>query len=86
MDSGRLEVFPTEGDTMQAGIEYGNDEAWYAALIHEATWLNHAAPTRAKYLQNAMEEEFDAFAVRCVHARPSVTSSGFKSSSAIGLR
>ena len=61
MDSGELNVYPLAGDVASAEIVYGNEEAWYAALIHEAVWLNHAAPTRAKYLQNAMEEEFDAF-------------------------
>lgn len=63
MASGQLNVFPAEGDTVTGEITYGDDEAWYAALIHESVWLNHAAPTRAKYLQNAMEEEFDAFLV-----------------------
>lgn len=63
MASGQLNVFPAEGDITEAEIIYGDEEAWYAALIHEAVWLNHAAPTRAKYLQNAMEEELDAFLV-----------------------
>lgn len=42
-------------------IQYGDEDAWYAALVHESVWLNHAPPTRAKFLQNAMEEEIDQF-------------------------
>jgi hypothetical protein len=63
MQSGQLNVFPMEGDVATAEIVYGSEEAWYAALVHEAVWLNHTFPTRAKYLQNAMEEEVDAFLV-----------------------
>lgn len=63
MESGQLNVFPSDGETVEAEIVYGSDEAWYAALIHESVWLNHVSPTRSKYLQAAMEEELDAFLV-----------------------
>lgn len=39
-----------------ASITFGNEEAWYAAIVHEYTWLKHESPTQAKYLQTAMEE------------------------------
>lgn len=42
-------------------IQYGDESAPYAALVHEMVWLNHEPPTRAKYLQQAMEEEIDSF-------------------------
>jgi hypothetical protein len=61
MHSGRLTV--TKGPSPSAEITYGDATAWYAALVHERVWLNHAPPTRAKYLQAAMEEEFDSFLV-----------------------
>lgn len=59
--SGQLNVFPMEGGTVEAEIVYGSQEAWYAALVHEFVWLHHDAPTRAKYLQQAMEENIDEF-------------------------
>lgn len=43
-----------------ADITFGNEEAWYAALVHEFVWLHHEAPTRSKYLQAAMEEGLGA--------------------------
>lgn len=60
MESGELNVYPT---TTGAGAEitYGGTKAPYAAIVHEFVWLNHNSPTRAKFLQQAMEEEFDAF-------------------------
>ena len=61
MKSGRLIV--TRGPSPSAEIVYGDATAWYAALVHEQVWLNHLLPTRAKYLQAAMEEEFDALLV-----------------------
>ena len=60
MDSGRLDVYPTPSGA-EAYITYGNDKVFYAAMVHEFVWLNHEPPTRAKYLQSAMEEELDAF-------------------------
>lgn len=57
--SGRLTV--ENGPRPTAFITYGDEKAWYAALVHEYTWLNHEPPTRAKYLQAALEEELDSF-------------------------
>lgn len=51
------------GDTLEGSITYGDARAWYAAIVHEYVWLNHESPTRAKYLQAAMEEELDSFMV-----------------------
>jgi hypothetical protein len=45
----------------QAYITYGNANAWYAAIVHERLDMRHAAPTSAKYLQRAMEENFGSF-------------------------
>lgn len=59
--SGKLTV--GAGPRLEANITYGNATAWYAAVIHEHVWLNHEPPTRAKYLQSAMEEELDSFLV-----------------------
>jgi hypothetical protein len=60
--SGVLEV---EGETgnVEGSITYGDADAWYASIVHEFVWLNHIPPTRAKYLQSAMEEELDSFLV-----------------------
>lgn len=61
MDSGRLDVFPAgPGGKTTASITYGGKDAPYAAIVHEGTWMNHAAPTRSKFLQAALEEELDA--------------------------
>jgi hypothetical protein len=61
--SGELEVIGAMGSAHEpeGSITYGNSEAWYAALVHEYVWLNHEPPTRAKYLQSALEEEIDSF-------------------------
>jgi hypothetical protein len=61
-ESGQLNV-ETEGGQVIGTITYGDARAWYAALVHEYVWLNHEPPTRAKYLQSAMEEELDQFMV-----------------------
>lgn len=61
MSSGRLDVFPGLGGEPEAQIMYGDSGAPYAAIVHEATWLNHASPTQSKYLQRALEEEMDSF-------------------------
>jgi len=50
-----------EGNNLEGSIVYGNPVAWYAAIVHEYVWLNHEPPTRAKYLQAALEEELDSF-------------------------
>jgi len=64
--SGRLSesaILEVEGGpgNVRGSITYGNSTAWYAALVHEYVWLNHNPPTRAKYLQSALEEEMDSF-------------------------
>lgn len=52
----------------EARITYGSPDVFYAAIVHEFTWLNHQSPTRAKYLQTAMEEEIDNFLERAAQA------------------
>lgn len=58
--SGRLSISGGAGERPSAFIIYGDASSKYAAIVHERTDLNHAAPTRAKFLQSAMEEEFDS--------------------------
>lgn len=60
-ESGILEVGTDNSGRPTVKIQYGDSSAPYAALVHEMVWLNHESPTRAKYLQSAMEEEFDSF-------------------------
>lgn len=55
-ESGKLTVETGKSGKPVGRITFGNAEAWYAALVHEYTWLAHQAPTRSKYLQAAMEE------------------------------
>ena len=43
-------------------------------------------PQILQMLRSFLEKEFHGFAVWSAHARPSATSSGFNSSSAVGLR
>ena len=43
-------------------------------------------PQILQVLRCLLEENFDGFAIRRAHARPSATSSGFINSSAVGLR
>ena len=56
--SGFLEVSNTSrGPVVNMG--YGkNNEPPYALIVHERLDLAHKAPTRAKYLQSALEEDF----------------------------
>ena len=61
-ETGQLRVEQT-GDAIEGSITYGDPRAWYAAIVHEYVWLNHEPPTRAKYLQAALEEELDSFMV-----------------------
>ena len=60
-DSAQLLSGTNEQGRPMVSLVYGNEEAPYAAIVHEMVGLNHASPTRSKYLQSAMEEEFDAF-------------------------
>ena len=50
--------------------------------------LQHANvfPQILQVLGRLLEEDFDGFALRSAHARPSVTNSGFNNSSAVGFR
>jgi len=57
-ESGKMTSGMANGKAF-AAITFGNEEAWYAALVHEFTWLHHEAPTRSKFLQAAMEEGLD---------------------------
>lgn len=52
-----------------ARISFGDEGLiHYAAIVHERTDLHHDAPTRAKYLQSAMEEDLGEFKGRIVAA------------------
>jgi hypothetical protein len=59
-ESGQLTSGVNSKGAAYADITFGNEEAWYAALVHEYTWQKHEAPTRSKYLQVAMEEGLGA--------------------------
>lgn len=61
MASAQLTVGTDERGRPMISLTYGDAETPYAALVHELVYLNHESPTRAKYLQNAMEEELDSF-------------------------
>lgn len=48
-----------------ASISYGaGGKIHYAAMVHERTDLNHAFPTRSKFLQAALEEDLQNFKER----------------------
>lgn len=59
--SERIQFGVSEGGKPMVSLTYGDESAWYAAIVHEMVGLNHESPTRAKYLQAALEEEMDAF-------------------------
>lgn len=61
--SGQLNVSTNAEGNAEGEITYGSSSVWYAALVHELVHLRHEPPTRAKYLQAALEEELDAFLV-----------------------
>lgn len=63
INSGVVEITKTSGGKTVGYIKYGDAVAWYAAIVHERMDLNHEPPTRAKFLQSALEEEFDNFLV-----------------------
>ena len=50
----------------RAEISYGGKDIFYAAIVHERTDLNHKSPTRAKFLQSAMEEDAGEYRGRVV--------------------
>src|SRR6267143_5726340 len=60
----------------------------FQILVARLDLLKHAHvfPQVLQVLRGFLEEHLDAFAVHGAHARPSVTSSGFCNSSAVGLR
>jgi len=58
--SGTLRITEQTNNRVKAVISYGGPSVPYAAIVHERMDLNHEAPTRAKFLQSAMEEEFDS--------------------------
>lgn len=57
--SGQLTSGKNADGNAFARIQFGDETAWYAALVHEFVWLRHQSPERAKYLQSAMEEGMD---------------------------
>lgn len=61
MSSAQLLAGTDERGRPMVSLVYGNADTPYAAIVHELVHLNHVSPTRAKYLQAAMEEELDAF-------------------------
>lgn len=63
MSSAQLLSGTDERGRPMVSLVYGNAETPYAAIVHELVHLNHVSPTRAKYLQSAMEEEMDSFLV-----------------------
>ena len=64
--SGFLDVH-THGKKTTATIGYGKGgKPPYAVLVHELTELKHADPTRAKFLQSALEEDFHQIQKRLV--------------------
>lgn len=65
--TGRLTVENQGGDP-KVSITYGNDKVPYAAVVHEFVWINHNPPTRAKFLQAAMEEEYNQLRTNLVRA------------------
>src|SRR5690242_8600991 len=60
----------------------------FEVLVLRRDVLQHADvfPQVLQVLGGFLEEDFDGFARGNAHARPSVTSSGFSNSSAVGLR
>ena len=62
--SGYLEVRKV-GDKVRAEIGYGKGgKPYYAVFVHEMLHLAHKAPTRAKFLQSALEEDANAIVAR----------------------
>ena len=57
VNSGYLEV-KGRGANAKAEIGFGKGgKPFYAVYVHERTDLHHASPTRAKFLQGALEED-----------------------------
>lgn len=59
LDSGNLYVDSFK-ERPRVTISYGGGgTVHYAALVHEFTHLHHKPPTRSKFLQAALEEDYD---------------------------
>src|SRR5215467_3644472 len=84
-DFGKLRISVTARRSAQS--VRGNVEPLHV-LAFRLNLLQHAdvLPQILQVLRSLLEKQFDGFAVWSAHARPSATSSGFKSSSAVGLR
>jgi hypothetical protein len=73
-DSGKIDIDETSASP-RAVISYGDASTGvnYAAIVHELTYIPHAPPTRAKYLQAAFEETLGEMYMRFVLAlRPAM--------------
>lgn len=57
MNTGRIVVDVSAKHRATATIMFGSSGVKYAALVHERMGVFHKPPTRAKFLQSAMEEE-----------------------------
>ena len=53
------------GTTVAMGYGEGGNP-FYTAIVHERTDLNHESPTRAKFLQSALEEDFGKIQKRLI--------------------
>ena len=71
-----------------AAESVGRDVQTFEIFAARSNFLKHADvfPQILQVFRGFLEEDFDGFAVRYAHARPSVTSSAFWTSSAVGLR
>lgn len=64
--SGFLEVQPsTTGGAAAIGYAKGGTPR-YAAIVHERVWVSHAAPTQAKFLEEAVNQHFNEIAPRVI--------------------
>lgn len=64
MASENVEIGTNERGHTMVSLTYGDNIAFYAAFVHERVDLNHASPTRSKYLQAALEESMQDFLQR----------------------
>lgn len=66
-ESGYLEEVRRGKGSARAEIGYGkNGQAPYALYVHEMTDIPHKAPTSAKYLERAIDEDYFAILNRIV--------------------
>lgn len=66
VESGYLDVRQSaRGAVLEIGYGKGG-QPHYAAFVHERTDIPHAAPTRAKFLQSAIEEDADDIQQRII--------------------